>query len=496
MRPLQHRGLCLALAAACFSSLVAEAADASAVQSVGAFLGTKTTAEEEGPPGGFHVGEATLLVPRDDEPKVDVELPGQANRARVSTEELAAKVYELGDAYPGSRRGLRTALLGLVGLVLFLVVHFAMQYKNGEDMGVEELMLSNEKTHLSMKGMALIASLVVMVTGVTEALLPQASGRAASFDTGAWPSRGTKHTVVGRALVAASILVLVVGFFVGLPVMLKVGAEAVLVSGSTLALLGVILLCREIARSVKLAKNLYSLAVKDVHVMQQDGQLDPELLMQLMDHFLSQQGPLQEALLASLGKDGGGDISEAMEVLAASAKSGEKERKAMSKAISKELKGAMAAAPELLNAETLGAVAQQLQLLQEQQLQQQEAAVGTPEERLGDVVASLTQTTLKELARDVKKNRGLMRQASAMQRQAQKQFEAALGDGTTPPLKLMDLLELVASQMAQEEQDMLDDVATEDAATEDAAIAAEDAAAAEEDAAAAEDIGREPDDNA
>ncbi|OEH76483.1 hypothetical protein cyc_04930 [Cyclospora cayetanensis] len=291
--------------------------------------------------------------------------------------------------------------------------------------------------NLAVSGWGIIASLVLTVSGVIESLMSRKSKGINALTGSLFTSSGLRRSMGGMVLAALSGLFLLVGWLVGAPQILLQGAQVATVASSTLALLGLVATVRAIRGGIKLLQRIDKVAGSGVQLMEQQGMLDPGLLQQVAEHF-GDQSNLQGHMTST-----NVTMEDLMRLLEAVKQSTEKEHKAASDAI-RSVSTCNNCLSNLIDGETLNAVAEQLQQLEREQGGEQplkpwqhQGHTVTVEQQIADSTASIIQGTLKSIASDVNEDPSLLQEAAAMQQQ----LAAIIDQVGAPPAALAAFLQ-------------------------------------------------------
>lgn len=331
--------LCLAAAACSFAS-VAREATAAATQAVydGFLSATSAELEPKKEASDILAPDATIPLPSHENANVEEKPNTQINSSEVQAEKLAAKVFAFVDAYSTiKRKGTRTALIGLAGLTLFLALHALTQYVRYQPMNRD--VLFNRKTgKVTFTGAGMIMSFAFFAAGVAEAISAARTMKKGNIvSSSPFPRRGAKRAIVGGQLATMSAVGIALGWILGAPAFLMMMQTTLFLIGITLRALGVTSLYFDLVEAFDLMDEINAFGSDDSSAMGEYAEMDPALLRQLMDHSLGSEKSVEDFLGTQAGS----------------------EKK------NKQLKTNAKQAAALLNADTLAAVAQQLQKLQQ-----------------------------------------------------------------------------------------------------------------------------------
>lgn len=285
--------LCLVAAACNFASVAQETA-ASATGTLDILTTVATERPSETPPD-VPLGDAAIALRRKAESGVLQVSDNQADASEVKTEDFAAKVLALADALPTKeRRGTRTALLGLAGVMLFFALHLIAQYARYAKID-QDMLFRHDSGKLTFTGAGLIISFTLFAAGLAESL-PESSkirNAGSKFPTLA---RGAKRTLVGKRMLLMSALAIALAWVIGAPQFLMEAATIGFLAGGTLSALGLTLLFSDLKRAVDLAKKLHAFGIKNASPMGEDFEMDPSFLLQLVDYFTRDHKGLESFL--------------------------------------------------------------------------------------------------------------------------------------------------------------------------------------------------------
>lgn len=203
----------------------------------------------------------------------------------ANAEVVAEKVKVLAGKYgPGKHRGSTLALVGLMGTLLFLLMHAASQKVNGQPVSSEVLFKVGDG-RLTFTGAGTMASLVLTIMGLMEAISkPRSRVRGAPL---AFPNGGKEEVSVGYKLVTFSTIAITLGWLFSLPAVFMIAATSAFVCGATLMGLGGFRIINDLRRDTHLARELYELGVHGVSPMSEGARMDLATLNGVLGHFLA-----------------------------------------------------------------------------------------------------------------------------------------------------------------------------------------------------------------
>lgn len=392
--------LCLAAAACSFASIAQEVAAAATRTADNESLAIVATEQEAETPADLLLGDATLAARTFDD---------TADPSAVKAEEFATKILSLADAFPRrTRSGTRTALLGLAGIMMFFALHVIAQYVSYRSVD-QDVVFKHDTGRLTFTGAGLVISFVLFAAGLAEAVIVP---ELVLDHSGEFPSsaRGAKRASIGKRLALVSAIAIAFGWVIGVPQFVMGAATIGFLAGGTLNALGLTLLFSELKKRVDLAKKLLASDIRDELDVAEDAGMDPVIRNPLAEYFLGRQKGMK-AFLA----DKGLPFAEGLLPTAAQAETGD-EGKHFD--VDAKQNGALS------DTDTLGALVQQLQKLEQQQ---QKGATGDGSHR------SLLNALIKA-AQDFKKHPEILQQASELLQQLEMMAEGAAAARATANL--------------------------------------------------------------
>ncbi|KAL8272723.1 hypothetical protein Esti_003359 [Eimeria stiedai] len=215
---------------------------------------------------------------------------GVARKLVASAQHMMDRIYSVARGQRGQPKGTRTALLGALGMLLFLGLHMLVQYVNEAPLD-KELLFNSATGRATASGTGLIVSATLFVAGALEALAAYVAPKNAVAPPSMFPARGRKQASIGRLMILATAVAITLGWVLGFPMLFMEVATTGFLVGSTLVILGFTFLLREFQRGVEMMRQLYAPHAGDVKALSEEARLDAKLIIQLADHFITRGLP-------------------------------------------------------------------------------------------------------------------------------------------------------------------------------------------------------------